>query len=319
MALCISLYQQIIQQPDLAVRWREISQSWQKINFWLVILLMPLNWGLESIKWQVLMRRLQPFSFSHAFKSVLAGCSVTMLTPNRIGEYGGRVLFVAPENRVKSISLTLVGSLSQLLVTLLAGSIGMIYLRYFSQEVGKQITVVPDFLGNFLIVLSIVVSILTAMLYWGISWITNWLGRFNWTKKIQPYVAAVAAFESKILRRLFVLSTVRYIVFVLQYVLMLQVMDVEVGFINSFAMITVFYIIMALAPTIGFIELPLRLSVLGLIYHLVSSNELGISAAALAVWLINLVVPAILGSLLILKIRIIKEKKPIPVDNNIDI
>lgn len=308
MVLCVSLYRQIMQQPDLAVRWNQISQSWQKGNFWLVILLMPLNWGLESLKWQMLMHRLQPFSFVSALKSVLAGCSVTMLTPNRIGEYGGRVLFVEPVNRVQAISLTIVGSLSQLLVTLIAGAAGMVFLRYFSQEVGAQMKIVPDFLGNFLIVLSGVVALLTAMLYWKISWLMIWIGRWKWVKKIQPHIAAISAFNNATLWKLFSVSVLRYIVFVLQYVWMLQVMEVEVGFVTSFAMITVFYIIMALAPTIGFIELPLRLSVLGLIYQLVSNNELGVSSAALGVWFINLVIPAILGSLLILRVRVIKEK-----------
>jgi hypothetical protein len=163
-------------------------------------------------------------------------------------------------------------------------------------------------LGNFLIMLSVVVALLTAMLYLKISWLMIWIGRWKWAKKIQPHIAAISAFNNATLWKLFSVSVLRYIVFVLQYVWMLQVMEVEVGFVTSFAMITVFYIIMALAPTIGFIELPLRLSVLGLIYQLVSTNELGVSSAALGVWFINLVIPAILGSLLILKVRVVKEK-----------
>jgi lipopolysaccharide export LptBFGC system permease protein LptF len=39
-----------------------------------------------------------------------------------------------------------------------------------------------------------------------------------------------------------------------------------------------------------------------------TANELGVSTAALGIWLINLVVPAVVGSILILGVKIVKEK-----------
>jgi hypothetical protein len=39
-----------------------------------------------------------------------------------------------------------------------------------------------------------------------------------------------------------------------------------------------------------------------------SSNVLGIQAAAFGIWLINLVIPALIGSLLIFGIKIMKER-----------
>jgi hypothetical protein len=39
---------------------------------------------------------------------------------------------------------------------------------------------------------------------------------------------------------------------------------------------------------------------------MISKNQLGIISAALGIWLINLVAPAILGSLLIIRIKLIK-------------
>jgi hypothetical protein len=66
---------------------------------------------------------------------------------------------------------------------------------------------------------------------------------------------------------------------------------------------------MAIAPTFGFIELPVRARASWEILRYYSVNELGIGAAALGIWLINLVIPAIIGSLLILSIKIVKENK----------
>ena len=71
---------------------------------------------------------------------------------------------------------------------------------------------------------------------------------------------------------------------------------------------TVFYLVMAVAPSIGFIELPVRVSASWVIFKFYTSNELGVSTASLGIWLINLVIPALVGSLLIFSIKIVKEK-----------
>jgi hypothetical protein len=42
-----------------------------------------------------------------------------------MGEYAGRVLFLNEGNRLRSISLTIVCSMSQLIITLLMGCIGL--------------------------------------------------------------------------------------------------------------------------------------------------------------------------------------------------
>ena len=100
--------------------------------------------------------------------------------------------------------------------------------------------------------------------------------------------------------------------FILQYMLLLSVMEVEISYLLSFWLLTIFYLIMVMAPTIGFTELPLRATASVEIFKLYSPNILGIQAAALGIWLINLVLPAIIGSILILGIKITKENEANP-------
>ena len=63
---------------------------------------------------------------------MLAGCSITMLTPNRIGEYGGRIMYVQEQHRLKAISLTILGSISQLTITMFMGTTGLAILKFGS-------------------------------------------------------------------------------------------------------------------------------------------------------------------------------------------
>ncbi|MFN8253408.1 MAG: lysylphosphatidylglycerol synthase transmembrane domain-containing protein [Ferruginibacter sp.] len=306
--ISFSLYRQVVQQPDLAQRWAQIKTSWQSGQFLLVLLLMFLNWGIEAAKWKLLLQHMQPVSFLKAYKSVLAGCSVTMLTPNRIGEYGGRMLFVAPQHRIKAISLTITGSISQLLITMIMGCLGLFFLRFFSQNNDNALSVLPHFWGDVLIYFSVVSTLLLFLFYIRLGWLVRLMEKLPALNKLVRHISVLDQFTGKQLLQLMGLSLVRYLVFVLQYVLLLQVMDVQISFGLSFWLISVFYLVMAVAPTIGFLELPVRVKASLQLMQLYSTNTLGIQTAALAIWIINLVVPAVLGSILILGIKIVKDK-----------
>jgi hypothetical protein len=306
--LCFSLYSQLKQQSDLQHRWQQIKYSWQSWKFLVVIFLMCINWGIEARKWQILVAHVQRFSFVQAFKSVLAGCSITMLTPNRIGEYGGRILFLKEEHRIKAISLNIASSISQLLVTMLMGCAGLLFLRFFSHNHSNALKVLPDFWGNVLIYISICGTLVLFLFYIRLGWLVRIIEKVPAFSKAVKHITVLDEFSANQLLRILSLSLLRYFTFVLQYMLLLQVMEVNIDTALSFWLITVFYLVMALAPTIGFIELPVRAKASIELMKLYSNNTLGIETAALAIWLINLVIPALIGSVLILGIKIVKEK-----------
>lgn len=301
-----SLYRQIMQQPDLEQRWSQISAAWKHPASWLVLALMLLNWGIEGRKWQVLIQHLEPSSWVRAFKAVLAGCSITMLTPNRIGEYGGRILYVEEENRIKAISLTIVGSISQLLVTLTMGCAGLLYLKYLPGDKGNGI--LPALWDNVLIGLTLVVTAFLFLFYLRIGWLVRMMEKIPALQRVVRHIRVLDEFNNIQLLRVFSLSLGRYLVFILQYLLLLHVMQVELHPLTGFWLIAVFYLLMAVAPTIGFAELPLRVTACWALLQYFTSNELGVGAAALGIWLVNLVLPSIIGSLLILGVRVVKEK-----------
>ncbi len=303
-----SLYRQIVNQPDLTVRWQQIKSSWYNWKCWLVILLMLVNWGMEARKWKVLMNHVQQFSFFRSFKSVLAGCSITMLTPNRVGEYGGRILYVAEGNRIKAISLAIVGSISQLLVTMVMGCLGLFFLRFISHNGSNALNVLPDFWGDVLIYLSVSVTVVVLLFYLRLGWLVSMMEKVGALQKVVTHIKVLDEFTGIQLMRVLSLSFVRYLVFILQYILLLQVMHIDIDGLLLFWLMTVFYLVMAVAPTVGFIELPVRVTACWAILKLYTGNQLGVGTAALGIWLINLVIPAIIGSLLILSVKIVKEK-----------
>ena len=98
------MYKQIKGQPDLQQSIDLIKQApfgKRLVNFGWLLALVFVNWGFEAKKWQVLLKPLQPINFFTAFKSVLSGVTLSINTPNRIGEYGGRILYIRKEKELK--------------------------------------------------------------------------------------------------------------------------------------------------------------------------------------------------------------------------
>ncbi len=296
-----------MKQHDLAARWQQIKEGFLAPGFWLVCLLMIVNWGIEARKWQLLVRPLERLSFGNAFKSVLAGCSITMLTPNRVGEYGGRVLYLLEGHRLDAIPLTILGSISQLFITILMGTAGLFYLKYFGGD-EKIFSFMPSYTADILLVISISAAVFLILIYLRVSLLVKFLSSIPTLKKFVAHIVLLNTFSRKQLLRILYLSFLRYMVFILQYMLLLKVMQVEISFFTCMMLLTVFYLVMAMAPTIGFTELPLRAAAGLEILQLYSNNFIGIQAASLGIWIINLAVPAVTGSLLILGLKIMKER-----------
>jgi len=303
-----SLYRQIVRQPDLEIRWAHIKHSWQQPAFWLVVLLMFLNWGIEARKWQLLIRPLQRISLPYALKAVFAGCSITMLTPNRIGEYGGRVLYVDEPYRLRAISLTILGSMSQLAVTLLTGVVSLSILKFSSLSQKIAPSPVGWILNGNILMLSVAGLFAILLLFFRVHFLIALIKKIPFLRGIVKHISVLDFFSGKQLLRIFSLSFGRYLVFILQYILLLQVMDVKISLPVLFLLLAVFYMLMVIAPSIGFTELPVRATLSILLLGTFSTNSIGIQAAALGIWLINLVTPAVIGSILLLGIKIMKEK-----------
>ena len=64
---------------------------------------------------------------------------------------------------------------------------------------------------------------------------------------------------------------------------------------------------MAIVPTVALAELGVRGQVSIALFGLFSTNTIGIIAAVSGIWLINLIIPALAGSLLILGIKIFRK------------
>jgi hypothetical protein len=308
--LFYSLYNQVKQQQGLYDSIQLIKQApfgKQAALFWLIVLLAFCNWGLESRKWQILITRIQPMKFFTAVKSVLSGIALSLNTPNRIGEYGGRVLFVQEGKRLQAVSLSIAGGIAQLIITMLMGSIGLIVAVSQMPE-GGQLMGLSEFWVQTFTLLSFLGTTFLGLFFFKLSWLIRLIDKLPYAEKFEKYINILEKFTAKFLLRLLSLSFFRYIIFVLQYVLMLQLLNVQIDWWQGFWTITVLFWVLAVVPTIAIAELGIRGKFAVALLNLYSNNVVGIIGTTFGIWFINLFIPAIIGSILILGTKIFKEK-----------
>jgi hypothetical protein len=78
---------------------------------------------------------------------------------------------------------------------------------------------------------------------------------------------------------------------------------VEISWWQSFWAVSVSFLVLAAIPSFAILELMQRGYVTKTIVGLYSTNIAGIGLTTAGIWLINLIIPAIIGSLLILGIK----------------
>ena len=308
--LFYSLYKQIKGQPDLQQSIDLIKEApfgKQAWKFWFVIALVFVNWGFEAKKWQVLLRTLQPVSFFTAYKSVLSGVTLSINTPNRIGEYGGRILYVQEGKRIKAISLSIAGSISQLIITLVMGCCGLIYIIFYQGDSHTLVMGLPAFWLKSLLFLSACATAIIVLFYFRLSWLIKLIEKIPAAAKYVQYISVLDSFNAKLLLRLLFLSFLRYIVFVIQYILLLQVLDVSILWINGFWIISILFLVLAIVPSFAIADLGIRGKFSTELLSFYSTNTVGIIGTTFGIWFINLFIPALAGSLLILGIKFFKD------------
>ncbi|MCO5234878.1 MAG: flippase-like domain-containing protein [Chitinophagaceae bacterium] len=299
--LSYTIYRQILEQPDLSQSLQHIKSAAIGPGAWkcgLVILLMGLNWLIEACKWKILVEPLEPISLARSLKAVMVGVAFGMGTPNRVGEFGGRAFYMSEGKRMSALSFTMIGSLGQLLTTLFFGSMGIFIIQ-------------PEFPGwsAAASVCIVITTLLFFCLYFRLEWIVRIANVCRLPEKfIRPW-AVIKTVNVTILLRVLALSVIRYIIFLAQYILLLELVEVSVGWWNGFWLISILYLILALVPTMALLELGIRGKAGILLFHTVSANTAGIYAASVGIWMINLALPALIGSWVVVRHKFFNVKR----------
>lgn len=255
-----------------------------------LIVLMLINWSIESIKWKLLIKQIETISFLKSLRAVLTGLTLSLYSPNRSGEFVGRVMHLQPNQRVKGSLLTFIGGICQLIITLQAGLIGLL----FYQTSLNQTTTI-----------AIVATILT-LSFFLLYKSPLLLYKFRTLQFINKYAErfiVLRDFSIHKLIKIYLLSVLRYTVFACQFYLLLKLCNVNLETSLLCISIAISFMLTTIIPSIALGELGIRGSVN---LYLFSPNHLydtQVLIASFLLWLINLAIPALIGAICSIYIR----------------
>ncbi len=313
----VFLYDQLVYRHDMENIQAFFPLIWQKqgVVFYLIALglLLMANISIETFKWRMIISKLEPVSFWRAVKAVLAGMAVSMFMPNRVGDYLGRVFILRKADRVQAVLVTMLGSISQLLTTLLFGMAALLFYYPIVFDLGLPF---HGWVYSGLVIGVLITAFIFIFAYLNFSSFTLIIKRISGRgyRKIQKYVEVFSWYSSGELFQVLLLSMGRYLVFSFQFFLLLLVFQVPVGYLQAMMLVAMVYLFMTVIPTIALTEFGVRGSVSLTIFqqYLLAVgiwNEqmaLGVVAASSLLWVVNLVFPAAFGTLFIFSLRFIR-------------
>lgn len=284
-----AIYHTVFSNTQWAGYWQIFSNSLSIISWhqWVILFLgMFANFIMEALKWKKVIASYHTMKMLQSLKAVLVGQTFAFFTPNRIGEYAGRALYLESHNKWLGVAHLAWASYAQLLVTIFFGSIAL------SLQV-HDYTSILGFWTSWAKWGIPLIGIITALVYFNQH---EWGAQARFLKIIQ--------IARKIKLSLLILSLGRYLIFLFQYIWVAQMLHMHIALIPFIQSIAMLFLFLSILPTISFTELVIRGQLLLLIMAPIYQDKFSIITLSSLIWAVNFLIPSIIGAFLLLSYRL---------------
>lgn len=271
-----------------------LPEIWSVLS--VVILLMLLNWGLEALKWKRLLRKIEVITLWKAIESVFCGLTWAVFTPNRIGEYGGRVFFLSPKRRIIGVVAMAVGNIGQMVLTNIFGAICLCIFLYRFMDLDYR-------LNYALMILSGMFCLFFLVFYFNIKWLNGLLLSIRFTRKYKKFYSILGRFEKQELFRILLFCLARYAVFSTQYFIMFYWLIPDIHYLDILMMVCILFFVQSTLPSLDLFDIGVRSVTASYFFSFVTRQDVAVIACTASIWLINIIIPAILGSYFVFKLN----------------
>lgn len=268
----------------------------------LAVLLLPVNMVLEYFVWRPFAaQKIPDLEIRKGMGSILAGYSLGLFTPGRLGEFAGRAMFFKSRKVEIGASLAAVRLVELFMICL----IGIPVFVWFSSSpfaTGLSTTVANAVIayGAFLLTL-VTVTIMApkrAMAIWGRWFFKGWREKLN----VLDFYHRKSALLS-----VMVLASIRFLVFASQLVLCMYALIPDLTITRAYAGAVLLYFAKIIIPPVTFMDLGIREGAAAFFFGQFGYNPAAAFDAALLLFAINILLPAIIGLPLVSKLNIIED------------
>ena len=252
----------------------------------LIVFFTLVNWILEISKWKTLMEGLQKISFSEALEQSLGSLTASLITPNRIGEYGAKAIYYSRKQMPRVMIRNFIGNASQMSVTVIFGVLGIFTFRSYLTP--------QNFLSTELLVTIAFIVVALCFLFY---WILLKKDRFSWLKNIK----SLFKIPMPVYQKALTYSVLRYLVFSHQFYLLLIFFEVDIAYPLALSAIALMYFISSAIPGFVLFDWLVKGSVAVTLFGYLGVSEIVILCVTTTMWILNFAFPAMIGSVYVIR------------------
>lgn len=295
------IYYSIQNKVDFDRDFKEaIIRVFKNFGFWILIpvLLFPVNWALEALKWKYLTAKIEKVSFMRSFRGIFTGVTLGFVTPFGLGDYAGRILQLKSPERARGFGAVFISRISQFYITLVCGSSSLIFLAYKTKNIDGFFSNSFDVFVFFILV----TNSIFILLFLFHKKILLLLKEWKLFKKAYPYVEVIAEYSYNEITYVLLLSFLRYAVFTTQFIIILYCFNVSNNIGILLLGVNFIFLVKSVIPTL--FDLGVRESAALYFFSEFTLLTNPIVFASLSIWFVNILIPAIVGMFLIFTLKI---------------
>lgn len=262
-----------------------------------LLLLTPVNWGLEALKWQILLRRVEPVRFWEAYKGVLAGVSLGFAMPAQLGDTAGRVLSLRT-NRAGAVGASLVSGGMQFYVAIVFGTMAWAH----------HLTLVPErnqAAGNWLLLLLVSLSIGGVVFGLLRKRLVGYLSCRPALRRFSEYWHVAGLYSDREIGLALGTAALRYLVFSSQFYLAMRVVGLVVSTTVAASGIGLVFLAKTITPAFNLLsDLGVREAASLWVFSPFAVSVPVLLTATLTLWVANVLTPVLVGLIWVWKLKI---------------
>lgn len=254
-----------------------IAEKFTVSSILIILFLSFLNRFLEILKWQNLADTIRKTSLYQATRQVLSALVFALFTPNGLGEYGAKAFFFPKSEAKNIVFLNFVCNGIQMIITVTFGLLGLLLLGYYDW---------------FLVVLA--VSVLFFLFSFFLKEFT--IKGFSISKLIEK----INNIPKTVHQKNTVLGLGRYLSFSHQQYYLFWLLGVDLAYLPFIATIMAVYFLASCLPNFQFLDFIVKGGVAVYFFGIIGVNEWIVMFVTLLMWLLNVVLPVVFGSIFVM-------------------
>jgi hypothetical protein len=151
--------------------------------------------------------------------------------------------------------------------------------------------------------------ILLLLAYYNMELIVHQFRKIRLFRRIRPYFEVFRLYGFRDYNRLLALSAIRYLIYTAQYLIFLRLFGAQINVLEGITAVSVIYMAQTVIPGFAIAEVLTRGSIATQVLSFYEVDGFISVAASTSIWLLNLIIPAALGYVFILRFNFFKNRQ----------